>query len=423
MASRSAVSGTRYRTIALIICCTLAAAGFACPRLISSAASHEPQRRASTQRRRPPNVSHTRVDYTRFTHRTHTEQQKLACDACHKFPSANWKDVRKGDEAFPDITEYPAHESCLNCHRQQFFARERPAPAICAVCHVANSPRNTTRFPFPSLGTTFLNSPRGQDFASDFAVFFPHDKHIEIVGRLTPPHVFDRGVSFVAVSFAQQKKEEKKAEESPDKSCVVCHQTYLPQGTSEQEYVTAPPKDLHDGFWLKKGTFKTVPDSHATCFTCHSPDNTDLKPGPADCATCHRLAPGAFTARVDFDPQVPSAEGITDRRLLAAWRKRDSSATFRHEGGMHPDLSCMDCHKVTALDTTDARTKKIPVLSCGGGAGCHVTPTVDDGGVLNIEFDGRKGDATFRCAKCHLVYGREPLPASHTKALEAFKQK
>lgn len=409
----------RYRVTILAFFLALACVGFALPRArATTAASAEQQRRTQTQRRR------ARTDYTRFTHRTHSEGQKLACDACHKFPAANWKDVRKGDEAFPDITEYPEHQSCLRCHRAQFFARERPAPAICAVCHVANSPRNTTRYPFPSLGAAFLNSPRGQNFTSDFAVFFPHDKHIEIVGQLVPSHGPARGVSFVAASFAQEKKQEQKPAASPDKSCSVCHQTYMPQGTSAEEYVTTPPKTLGDAFWLKKGTFKTVPDTHATCFTCHSQDNTDLKPGPADCGTCHRLAPGALAPRFDFDPQVPVAEGISDRTMLAAWRKRDSSATFRHEGGMHPDLSCMDCHKVTAMDTTDARAKKIPVLTCGGGgAGCHVTATSDDGGALNVEFDQRKADAKFQCTKCHLVYGREQIPVSHTKALEAFKQK
>jgi hypothetical protein len=71
------------------------------------------------------------VDYSRFSHQTHIAQQKLSCDSCHKFPTKNWKEVRKGDAAFADTAEFPEHSSCLNCHRQQFFARERPAPRIC----------------------------------------------------------------------------------------------------------------------------------------------------------------------------------------------------------------------------------------------------------------------------------------------------
>jgi len=414
----------RHRLTALAFFLAFVCVGFAWPRLESSAAvtGTTPQRR--TQARRPRTApTHQRVDYTHFSHRT--KEHQLACDNCHKFPSSNWQQVRKKDDAFPDIAEYPEHQSCLRCHRQQFFARERPAPAICSVCHVANSPRNTTRYPFPSLGATFLNSPRGASFTSDFQVFFPHDKHIEIVGQLQPTDTPERTVSFVNASFTQEKKEQKEAKlaDSPDKSCVVCHQTYMPQGTSDQEYVTTPPKTLGDAFWLKKGTFKTIPDGHTSCFTCHSQDNTDLKPAPMDCATCHKLAP-ATPARTDFDPKVAAAEGINDPVMLAAWRKRTSAANFRHEGGMHPDLSCMDCHKVTTMNTLDAESRKVHVLSCGGGgAGCHVTPTSDDGGALNLEIDGRKASAAFQCAKCHLLYGGAQTPASHAKAVEAFKQK
>jgi len=73
------------------------------------------------------------IDYKSFSHSTHVTKQKLACDSCHKFPTKNWKEVRKGDAAFPDVAEFPEHSSCLN-PRQQFFARERPAPKICSNC-------------------------------------------------------------------------------------------------------------------------------------------------------------------------------------------------------------------------------------------------------------------------------------------------
>src|SRR3954447_6062392 len=44
----------------------------------------------------------------------------LECSKCHKFPSANWKTVRNEKDAFPDITDYPKHESCVGCHKAQF---------------------------------------------------------------------------------------------------------------------------------------------------------------------------------------------------------------------------------------------------------------------------------------------------------------
>src|SRR5690242_5377207 len=145
------------------------------------AASAQTRRRAPA---RPAQPQKPKIDYSKFSHRTHVQEQKLNCESCHKFPSKNWKEVRKGDDAFPDVTDFPEHTACLNCHRTQFFARERPAPVICSNCHVAVTPKNTARYPFPSLGAPFLSTPRGQSFVSEFKVLFPHDKHVDVVGAL-----------------------------------------------------------------------------------------------------------------------------------------------------------------------------------------------------------------------------------------------
>src|SRR6185295_11893937 len=107
-----------------------------------------PQRRSQKVRTPTP----PKIDYTKFSHNTHVVIQKLACNSCHKVPAKNWKDVRKGDAAFADVTDFPEHSTCLNCHREQFFARERPAPSICSNCHIAVTPRDTARWLFPSLG-------------------------------------------------------------------------------------------------------------------------------------------------------------------------------------------------------------------------------------------------------------------------------
>src|SRR6185295_18587946 len=112
-----------------------------------------------------------------FSHTTHVGKQKLACNACHKVPTKNWKEVRK--DPFPDVTEFPGHASCLNCHRPQFFARERPVPKICANCHVKATPLDTSRHPFPSLREAFLATPRAAKFVSEFRVAFPHAKHAD----------------------------------------------------------------------------------------------------------------------------------------------------------------------------------------------------------------------------------------------------
>lgn len=360
----------------------------------------------AAQRRAQP-----RANYSEFSHNTHVMKQKLTCDSCHKFPTANWKEVRKGDSAFPDVAEFPQHASCLNCHRAQFFARERPAPRICSNCHVAVTPRNTVRFLFPSLGdvTTDASIPR-RDRPSEFAVHFPHETHLEVVGRNAPGFERDWTARFVSVSLKrhQQKK--------PTANCGICHQTYQPQGNSSEEYVTKPPKTLGDAFWLKKGTFKTIPTSHTGCFSCHNPDS-GIAPNSSDCQVCHKLAGLTVKINSDFDPALPKTMDISDSVMLKAWQRRVSAGAFRHEGGMHPDLACTDCHVPARMNTADPQTLKVPVRSCGGADGCHVTATLDDGGALNFEIDQKKKDPNFVCTKCHVVFGKQSVPASHVSAL------
>jgi hypothetical protein len=354
-----------------------------------------------------------RADYSRFSHKTHVTQEKLACDSCHKFPTKNWKEVRKADAAFPDVAEFPEHSSCLNCHRQQFFARQRPAPAICSNCHVKVTPRDTSRFLFPSLGDILDPSKQRRDLVTEFAINFPHDKHVDVVGLNVPALSPPNRVGFVSISW-QQKIPPK--ESSEPKSCPVCHQTYQPQGKSDEEYVTKPPKNLGDAFWLKKGTFKTIPISHTVCFTCHNPD-LGISPAPSECNACHKLATSPTVLKIDFDPKLAETIGVTDKTVLTRWHQRISSGAFRHEGGEHPNISCTNCHNVSTMNTLDMKTLVVPVRSCGGAEGCHVTATTDDGGILNYEIDQRKTKPDFVCTKCHITYGKESVPEDHVKAI------
>lgn len=300
---------------------------------------------ASPQRRRPaPNKP--RIDYSRFSHLT--EQHRAACKSCHIFPSKNWKQVRKGDEAFPDITEYPEHQACLGCHRQQFFARERPVPRICSNCHVKATPVDTARYAFPSLGEPFLSTAKGRDFASDFRVLFPHDKHA-------------------------------------DAGCEDCHKPYQAQA---------------------KGMFQTRPITHAGCFTCHNQES-ELAPLPPNCDACHK-PPAAEKRTKDFDEKVSGTMGVQDWWTLTAWRNRISAGAFQHE--VHSDLKCAQCHQGATMNV-------VPVKSCGGAEGCHITATSDEGGILNYEIDQRNKTSTFVCTKCHIVFGSKPVPVSHISAI------
>ena len=382
------------------------------PRLQSIAAgSNEAQRSQEGRSQNRTNRRGPRVDYSRFSHHTHVTQQELACDSCHKFPTKNWKDTRKGDAAFPDVAEFPEHAACLNCHRPQFFARERPAPAICSNCHVNVTPRDTTRFLFPSLGDIATAGVQTRDFVSEFQVNFPHDKHLDVVSFNAPDNDLKARTSFVTVS-----RQQKKDQSTEPKSCPVCHQTYLPQGKSDEEYVTKPPKNLGDNFWLKKGTFKTIPNSHMVCFTCH---NTDLgiTPAPSDCNACHKIATRQSILKADFDPKLAETIGVTDKTVLKAWNHRISSGSFRHEGGEHPNISCTNCHNVPTMNTLDIKTLVVQTRSCGGAEGCHVTATTDDGGILNYEIDQKKKNPSFVCTKCHITYGKETVPINHVEAI------
>jgi hypothetical protein len=391
---------------------------FACSRLIATASGPgprpEPQKPVVPRRpTKAPAAQKPRINYSSFSHRTHVEKQKLACDSCHKFPTKNWKEVRKGDTAFQDVADFPEHSSCLNCHREQFFARERPAPVICSNCHIQSSPRDTTRFLFPSLGDVTDAAKKRREFVSEFQVNFPHDKHVDLVGENRPGVNPQGNVQFVRAAFRQDKAKE---QESEPKSCPVCHQTYQPQGDSPEEYVTKPPKTLGDAFWLKKGTFKTIPASHTTCFTCHTTDS-GINPLPTECNLCHKLLPANQKTDNDFDSQLAATMGITDRMMLGRWRRRESSGTFPHEGGSHPTLSCTACHNIATMNTAAPQTLKVAVKSCGGAEGCHITATTDDGGALNFEIDQRKAKPDAQCTKCHVVFGNQPLPPNHVEAI------
>jgi hypothetical protein len=364
--------------------------------------------RKSAQRR--PASQKPRTNFSQFSHRTHVEKQKLACDSCHKFPTKNWKEVRKADAAFADVAEFPEHAACLTCHRQQFFARERPAPLICANCHVNNSPRDTTRFLFPSLGDVADPTKKRREFVSEFQVNFPHDKHMEVLAENARPFR-DPEVRFVRAGF----QKEKPKGENDSKTCVMCHQTYAPQGDSAEEYMTKPPKTLGDAFWLKKGTFKTIPVSHAPCSICHSTDG-GIYPAPSKCEVCHKLLPAQPEA-ADFDPKLSAMMGITDSLTLNRWKRRESAGAFTHEGGAHPGLSCTACHNVPTMNTTEPKSLKVAVKSCAGTDGCHITATTDEGGALNFEIDQRKTKPEAECTKCHLVFGKQPVPASHLEAI------
>ena len=406
----------------LFVLFPLAAASLLNGSTASGSSDEETQQRRSETRRSPQTAAKARRDYSKFSHSI--SQHQLACNSCHKFPTANWNKVRKGDAAFQDVTDYPEHSSCVGCHRQQFFTGAQPV--ICTICHTNPSPRDSSRHPFPNPPDIFNASKIGQSATKEFGISFPHDKHVEIVGQYPPEVPKVSNGRFLLASFVQDssnKKSEAKGEESDPKSCAVCHKTYQPQGESDEEYVTKPPKNLaDDSFWLKKGTFKTSP-THAVCFTCHTQDG--LQPASSDCGTCHKLLTPArqiqlSQAHDDFDPKVAAAMAVSDKFTLVKSSRRDT-VKFRHEWAPHAVLSCVTCHNVAILNTLDPRTRT-QAKSCGGeGTGCHIEATTD--GILNLELQKKKADPAFQCTKCHIRNGKNPAPESHINAASAATKK
>jgi hypothetical protein len=252
------------------------------------------------------------------------------------------------------------------------------------------------------LGEPFFATPRADNFASEFVVAFPHDKH---------------GDDVVSASVRRDQFRVINARFNPTqaepKNCSVCHQTYKPQGKSTEEYVTPRPKNLaEDAFWLHKGAFKTTPSNHTVCFTCHNADS-GIEPNPTNCGGCHKLR-AAETMQHDYDPKLAAAMGITDRYMLFKWSRR-SASKFRHEHDVHGELGCVTCHNPATMNLLNEKSL-VSVKSCGGeGSGCHVETNTE--GILNFEIDAKQKKPGFQCTKCHIALGKQPIPADHIEAL------
>jgi hypothetical protein len=397
----------KRKTPMLALVVTAALAVVVCVRIPSASAG--PQRRRGTTQRRAP-APRARVDYSRFTHAT-PAHRKDSCNSCHQSPSDNWARVRDASTAFPDITDYPEHESCLSCHRQQFFRGARPV--ICSVCHTAVSPRAGARYPFANPAAAFERSEKGKAETSEFGINFPHDLHQDVMARTLKRG--EGGVRFLSVAFAQEQ-----AKPSKPNSCSVCHETYTSQPVAA---ATPAPGDAKSGAGagfpaLPAGLLKTTPTGHDSCFNCHWQDGGE-KPLSTDCAGCHKLLPSGTTRPVlkgkDADTQFAARAGFTDPFIVRKILRRDS-VIFAHEEERHREIDCATCHtRIPALSTLDETTLKVPVLSCGAGSSCHVGAKPKK--ILNEEVDKKLADPNFQCVKCHYNLGRvEKPPKSHLEA-------
>lgn len=316
--------------------------------------------------------------YSAFLHSS-DKHKSLACNACHKVPTA-WNAKRD----FPDVADFPDHDACVRCHRQQFFTRQvlvGTGPSICTVCHVRAAPREDARFAFGSPNVAKLPMKQKQEW--QFTIEFPHDKHQNAIARGES----ERSQSG-RVELHHRLKPSTFDDKKPDyNNCSICHRTDMTLAIVALSPQNADPAMLHP--------FKSMPSSHDACFDCHW---KNLKPVSDDCAGCHKLAATAFT-------QLNAPNRI--------------SAKFAHEGGKGAHvMECTTCHiNITRASTLRGLTPDVPIAAC---ASCHK----DDKKItypkaVTIEEEFAQNKKTGECTYCHTPdVGKKKPPPSHDAAAQ-----
>jgi hypothetical protein len=413
---------SRGGVIGLIVACTLVSLPFLYARASRPAIEPQQQRgrgqQQSPNRRRPTTTTKpgrqtaargSARNYSRFKHEDHRQPvARLDCADCHAIPSPFEPD-RIAAATKPSIEGYPYHDSCVRCHRQQFF--KGAAPTICTVCHTRSTPRLTARDMqhFPRQGEEMS--------AREFPGYFPHSLHQSVIARRgdnewQPARRVAEDWSFVRASFHV-------AEDAPVQStdnCATCHLT------DERAPVAITVGGQEATFKPEaKGTFKTVPAGHASCFNCHWQSQKPLKD---DCAGCH-LSQGEYTKKKRAVAIEAALPGVLSPRAVewfktwpAGWPKR-LSIKFRHETSNH-DIGCTTCHiNLVQMETLNIPKADVPIATC---APCHISASPvlrKEGGNLTIfsemtEEAKDKDNKTNTCTGCHTsLIGRERPPCSH----------
>jgi hypothetical protein len=342
----------------------------------------EAQNRRRPSRPRPatqqqaPRASATK--YSAFLHFSE-KHKSLACNDCHKVPTS-WSAKRD----FPDVADFPDHDACVRCHRQQFFARQAvigSGPAICTVCHVRAAPREERRFAFGKPNNA--NQTAKPKDERQFTIEFPHDKHQNVIASLRTIPNRRNEIRFVRASFIRRAlNDEKRVDYN---NCSICHVT------NESESAAAARAD---SFVPAVGTFKTHPNAHSACFDCHWKDQ---KPTAADCAGCHKAA-ATFVA-VDAPKRI--------------------SVKFVHEGGKGEHvLECTTCHiNITRASTLRGLTPDVPINAC---AACHRdSKKITYPNAVTIESELEQFKKSGNCTYCHTSeVGKRKPPTTHDAAVQ-----
>ena len=337
-----------------------------------------------------------------FSHATHVGKEKLACVSCHKAPGK-------------DVTEFPEHASCLNCHRQQFFARERPVPKICSNCHVKATPLDTSRLPFPGPGK------------KGFHLSFSHEKHADVdcadCHQTKEPQERPRSLKH-ATCFACHNQE---SELAPlPSNCDTCHKL---DGIQRAHAMLAqqPATDYSQ--------FKHDNQNHARlpCLLCHRRENNSPQPtlpGKAahtPCTGCHAQQFANPASAICTICHTDAQSG----KVKAFPPLRSFDATFDH--AKHNSVACATCHRRNrggvGLSIPSRLNAHVTCFSCHtqntSCSTCHqpgrLVRTPEQARAFRVGFSHARHE--LGCAACHQVRGRQvsaPLPLNHHAPARAF---
>jgi hypothetical protein len=316
--------------------------------------------------------------YSVFLHSSE-KHKGLACNDCHKLPTA-WTAKRD----FPDVADFPDHDACVRCHRQQFFTRQAlvgTGPAICTVCHVRAAPREDKRFAFGKPNTS--NQATKAKDERQFTIEFPHDKHQNVIARLQKSRRLREELRFIPAAFFSSTADDKK----PDyNNCSICHQTNKGLAIVNLPTTTTDPSLVYP--------FKAMPRSHDACFDCHWQFQEPLG---RNCGGCHKLS----------------------EKFVAVDTPKRISAKFAHEGGKGEHVAeCTTCHiNITRASTLRGLTPDVPINAC---ASCHRdSKKTTYPKAVTIETELEQFKTTGNCTYCHTPdVGKKQPPASHNAAVQ-----
>src|SRR5256885_13958623 len=106
-ANSAVKSHARYSLLLIIITgCAIA--------VVAAQTRRRPRVSKPAPQQQAPRGSATK--YSSFLHSS-DKHKGLACNGCHKVPTA-WTAKRD----FPNVADFPDHDSCVRCQRQQFFS-------------------------------------------------------------------------------------------------------------------------------------------------------------------------------------------------------------------------------------------------------------------------------------------------------------